>query len=181
MPLSPPTADRQRIHRRNIVIEGFRRSDGLYDIEGRLTDVKDVDVQLSEGVRRAGEPIHEMAVRLTIDSTLTIVEAQSITDVMPYSGVCQQINPDYARLQGVRIAPGFTALLRDLFGGIKGCTHITELIGNMATGAYQTLAGERRQDPDRKPFQLDGCHALDTRGPAVARYYPRWVRASKEA
>src|SRR5690348_17807861 len=27
--------------------------------------------------------------------------------------------------------------------------------------SIQTMAGQRIQDPDRKPFQLDRCHALD--------------------
>ena len=31
----------------------------------------------------------------------------------------------------------------------------------------------------RKPFQLDRCHALRTDGPTVAQFYPRWYRAAK--
>ena len=39
MPLSPPEA-RERLHTRSIEINGYRRSDGLYDIEAHLTDTK---------------------------------------------------------------------------------------------------------------------------------------------
>jgi len=177
MPL-PAAAPRERIHRRSISIEGFRRSDGLYEVEARLVDVKDVTAELAEGPRAPGEPIHDMKVRITFDRTLTIVEAVAVTDEMPYHGACERINPAYAALKGVRMKPGFTAKLREMFGGIAGCTHITELVGNMATAAYQTLAGELRHDTSRKPFQLDGCHALDTTGPTVAKYYPRWIRAA---
>jgi Protein of unknown function (DUF2889) len=180
MPLPVDTAARERIHRRTISIEGFRRGDGLYDLEAQLVDAKDFPFQLASGLREAGAPVHDMKVRMTFDRTLTIVDLRTVTDGMPYPGACDRINHAYAALKGVRMQPGFTLRLRELFGGLAGCTHITELIGNMATVAYQTLAGEIKQDPDRKPFQLDGCHALDTTGPTVARYYPRWARAVAE-
>jgi len=39
MPLSQP-AERERLHTRSIEINGYRRVDGLYDIEAHLTDCK---------------------------------------------------------------------------------------------------------------------------------------------
>jgi len=176
MPLPIPAAPRERLHARQIRIEGYRRDDGLWDIEGHLTDVKDHEVQLASGPREAGQPIHEMWLRLTVDATLTIRDACAATDAMPYQGSCDTITPVYRQLIGLRIAPGFTKKVRELFGGVHGCTHITELIGTVATGAYQTLVGQLPMPEDRKPFQLDGCHALDTTGPVVARFYPRWYR-----
>lgn len=53
---------------------------------------------------------------------------------------------------------------------------MSELLSTMATAVIQTLAGSRPQPADQRPFQLDGCHALASDGPAVARYYPRWHR-----
>jgi hypothetical protein len=43
------------------------------------------------------------------------------------------------------------------------------------------MAGEQvdNEDDGAKPFQLDRCRALDTRGPAVKRYYPRWYRGAR--
>ena len=63
---------------------------------------------------------------------------------------------------------------------MRGCTHITELAGSLATAAFQTLAGQGQQDPARKPFQLDRCHALALTAPSVARYYPRWYRGNEK-
>jgi len=176
MPLPTASAPRERLHTRQIRIEGYRRDDGLWDIEGHLTDIKDFEVALASGPRPAGEPVHEMWLRLTVDATLTIHAACAATDAMPYQGSCDTITPKYGQLVGLRIAPGFTKKVRELFGGVHGCTHITELIGTVATGAYQTLVGQVPAPVDRKPFQLDGCHALDTTGPVVARFYPRWYR-----
>ena len=44
MPLSPP-APREPIHTRAIDLRGYRREDGLWDIEGHLTDVKCYDFE----------------------------------------------------------------------------------------------------------------------------------------
>ena len=37
MPLSPPVG-RQHLHTRRVTCQGFFREDGLWDIEGRITD-----------------------------------------------------------------------------------------------------------------------------------------------
>ena len=48
---------------------------------------------------------------------------------------------------------------------------MSELVGVRATAALQTLVCERPTDPDRMPRQLNGCHALNTGGALVAKYY----------
>jgi hypothetical protein len=175
LPLSPP-APRKAQHLRTIEVHGYFRDDGLFEIEGHLFDRWAHALDYPGGHREAGEPIHSMRVRLTFDATRRIVGAEACSDAVPLPGLCDTIGPSYAQLVGVRIGPGFRKRVRDLFSGMKGCTHITELIGTMGTSAYQTLAGEVDGDPDVKPFQLDGCHALDTSGQAVATFYPKWYR-----
>ena len=44
MPL-PPSLDRELLHIRNIDLRGFRRSDGSFEIEGRVTDIKNHSLQ----------------------------------------------------------------------------------------------------------------------------------------
>jgi hypothetical protein len=176
--LEPPVA-REPLHRRAIEIRGYRREDGHYDIEAHLTDTKPHDLRLAAGVRRAGEPVHDMWLRITVDRELRIVDAAAAMDAMPYVGDCSAIVPAYRKLIGVAIRPGFHQRVKDLFGGVRGCTHLTELAGMLATAAFQTLAGQGLQDPQRKPFQLDGCHALATTSPVVARFYPRWYEGDE--
>ena len=56
MPLSPPE-DREPIHHRRIDCRGYRRKDGLWDIEGHLTDVKsDPFPNTFRGEIKPGEP-----------------------------------------------------------------------------------------------------------------------------
>ena len=177
MPLPEPQSARTLAHTRSVRFEGYKREDGLWDIEGHLTDHSNRDALLASGLRRRGEPIHDMRIRLTVDASLRIVDAVATSDVNPYPGYCDRIAPDYAKLVGLTLARGFRRSVQELFGGVAGCTHLTEMLGQFPTAAIQAMAGEKRDNDDGagKPFQLDRCHALDTRGEAVARYYPRWI------
>jgi hypothetical protein len=177
-PGAQPGPARTRLHARTLRLEGFRRDDGLWDIEGHLTDVKDYAFGTAV-VTPAGTPIHDMWMRITVDRTLTIVDAEARMQARPYPGHCEQITPDYRKLVGLRIAPGFTNAVRTVLGGREGCAHLTEMVASLATTAFQTLAGERSSLPDDvQPPHLDRCHALDTRGPVVREFYPRWYRGT---
>jgi len=68
--------------------------------------------------------------------------------------------------------------VQERFARIAGCTHLNEVLAQFPTAAIQALSGEKvdNEDDGSKPFQLDQCHALDTRGETVRRYYPRWYR-----
>lgn len=178
MPL-PPTIEREPLHARSIELRGYRRADGLYDIEGRLVDTKPFDFKLAAGLRPAGEPIHDMWLRITVDRELVIVDAAASTDAMPYVGDCDTIVPAYRKLVGLAIRPGYPQRVKELLGGVRGCTHVTELAGALATAAFQTFAGQRLRPPEEKPFQLDKCHALESTAPAVAKYYPKWYRGTE--
>lgn len=180
MPLSLPTSARETLHQRDITLRGFKRTDGNYDIEGHLLDTKAIDFTVASGLRPAGKAIHSMWLRITIDRTLTIIDAEAASDDMPYEGYCNVITPDYKKLIGLAIRPGYSNKLKELLGGVRGCTHITELAGALATAAFQTMAGQGIQAASSKPFQLDGCHALKTDQPAVARYYPKWYTGAEK-
>jgi hypothetical protein len=179
MPLSPPTVSRERLHLRRVTYEGFQRSDGLYDIDAHLADTKDRDFELLTGVRAAGEAVHDMHVRVTIDRAFTIHAIEARTDQMPYPGACDRIGPAYAKLVGANLVHGFRKRLHDTMGGVHGCTHLTELLGYLPTAAVQTFAGLKREDDGvEKPFQLDRCHALETTTDTVREYYPKWYRGA---
>ncbi|HEV2038707.1 MAG TPA: DUF2889 domain-containing protein [Casimicrobiaceae bacterium] len=179
MPLAIPPVVRTRLHARRVTYEGFQRDDGLFDIEGHLTDVKDQDFALLTGLRTAGEAIHDMWVRVTIASDYVIRAIEVKTDAMPYPGACDQITPAYSALVGVNLLHGFRKALYAAMGGVRGCSHITELLAQAPTAAVQTFAGLRREmQGDEKPFQLDRCHVLETSSDTVRQYYARWYRGA---
>ena len=180
MPLPPPTSPRALKHRRAIQIDAYARDDGLWDIEARISDVKTRDAQLSSGARPAGSPVHDMLLRLTIDTRFSIVAAEAASEAVPYPGYCDTIGPAYAKLVGLNLVRGFRQQMREVLGGVLGCTHITELAQILPTVAIQAFAGEvfnpyEAVGDNGRPFQLDQCHALKSGGPAVAKFYPRWA------
>ena len=181
MPLPVTDVERELRHTRKIRYEGYKRADGLWDIEGHLTDVKSHDNAMKVGVRRAGQPIHEMWIRLTIDRHMTVLDAAASSDAVPYPGGCETIAPSYRRLIGLNLMKNFRRGVKQLFGDIKGCTHLTEMLGGFSTAAIQTFAGEMPEEraDGGKPFQLDQCHALDTTGETVKKWYPKWYRKEK--
>lgn len=142
MSLSAP-AERSESHHRKVNCRGFARADGLLDIEGELMDTKSYDFPSSTyGVINSGTPIHHMQVRITVDFELVIKTAEAVTLHGPYA-ICPKGANNITGLVGLQIGPGWRRKVQSAIGGAKGCTHITELLGPMATTAFQTLYGEK--------------------------------------
>jgi hypothetical protein len=178
MSLSAPAA-RMPMHHRRIDCFGYRRADGLWDIEGHLTDVKAYPfANRHRGEIPPGASLHDMWLRLTLDDQLTVIAAEAATVAGPFA-VCPAITPAFAKLAGLRIGPGWRQAVRQRLGGVQGCTHLVELLGPLATTAYQTIYSWRAQrepalDEARPPRHLDSCHALARDGEVVREHYPRW-------
>lgn len=142
MPLTQAAA-REKLHARDIQICGYRRADGLYDIEAQLADTKSYGfVNQDRGYVDAGEKLHGMWLRLTLDDTMLIVASEASTDHAPYA-VCPSAAPAFRRLAGLHIKPGFLREANHRVGGTAGCTHLRELLQQMATTAYQTIGPYR--------------------------------------
>lgn len=184
MPLSPPQS-REHIHTRVVECKGYRRTDGLWDIEGHITDRKTYSYTSSErGEVKAGEPVHDMWLRLTLDDRMRVMAVEAVTDHAPYPATCPGITPDYQKIVGLSIGPGWTRAVKERVGGVHGCTHLTELLGPVATTAFQTiyplLARERKEKAEREgasqspgPFPLlNTCHSFRADGPVIARIAP---------
>ena len=180
MPLPPSSVSRHRLHTRKISYEGWQREDGLFDIEARLVDSKENDYMLASGLRPAGEPVHDMLARVTIDRQCVVHAIGIHSERVPYPGGCDAPMPDYAKLVGANLMHDFRRKLFEAVGGTHGCTHMTELIAFLPTAAVQTFATLRPDvDPHgERPFQLNRCHALETSTETVRRYYPKWYRGA---
>jgi hypothetical protein len=195
MPLSPPVG-RQHLHTRRVVCQGFFRDDGLWDIEGRITDEKTYEhANEWRGPLKPGDFVHDMSIRLTIDHKFTIVDAEAVTDRSPYR-MCGDIAPAFRKLIGLRIGGGFHRAVRERLGGVHGCTHIVELLGPVATTAFQTVSSKKARDlnnayrektgslppkdpdapprPRRKPYMLDTCHTWASDSEVTKRWVPHF-------
>ena len=157
MPLSP-APERELLHSRDIELRGYRRADGLYDIEAQLTDTKTYgSANFDRGYINAGEPVHGMWLRMTVDERRHIVACEAASDHTPYA-ICPTAAPNFARLAGLQIKPGFLKEAAKRIGGTAGCTHLRELLQQIATTAYQTI------DPARAKREADAAGEADTPG-----------------
>ena len=183
MSLPPSSVARKLKHTRSVNIEVYHREDGLWEIDARLIDTKTHDIALTCGLLPAGKPIHDLWLRIVIDDHANIVNAEAVSDAVPFSGHCEIIGDIYKKLIGLNLLSGFRNGVRERLSGVEGCTHLNELALILPTAAIQTLSFNdviKRSDPggsreDKKPFELDSCHALRSDGAAVALYYPRWA------
>ena len=197
VPLSEP-GPRQQVHTRAIDYRGYRREDGLWDIEAHMTDTKTYEFSNRwRGKIPVGEPLHEMLLRVTIDDNFVIQDVEAATDHSPFE-VCPSITPNYRGLIGITMGAGWRQAIRMKVGGVQGCTHLTELLFPMATVAMQTLwplLARRRKGSDRenrlvdratekpeaRPPVLNTCHAWSTDSPVVKENAPHWYTGSDQS
>jgi hypothetical protein len=183
-PLDAP-APRTHIHTRSVEYRGYRRDDGLWDIEADLTDAKTYALTRPDrNILQPGEPIHGMAIRLTVDDAMKISDVAVGMPAAPFPE-CQQAKPPMSRLIGCTLGPGWRKAIEHALGGIQGCAHLRELLFNMATVAYQTiplyrhhlrrLAGLPEPVLKRPPPHLGKCLAWDFDGPVVKRHRPEFA------
>jgi hypothetical protein len=197
MPLSPP-APRQHLHARTLFCDGYLREDGLWEIEGRIVDRRSYAFDNAwRGRVTADQPLHEMWIRLTLDNDLTIRAVEAATDASPFA-VCPEVVPNFQRLVGAMIGAGFARTVRERLGGRLGCTHIVEMLSQIATVAFQTkitaharnlrremlglpplsAAGETRSswaeapEPGARPAVIDTCYAWASDGDVVRQLLP---------
>ena len=87
--LSRP-AKRDLKHNRVIEGKGYKRDDGLWDVEVFLVDSKTYSFEnMHRGYISAGEPLHDMAVRLTLDDDRKIIDIEAVINASPYN-ICPQ-------------------------------------------------------------------------------------------
>jgi hypothetical protein len=152
----------------------------MYEIDGWLTDEKTYPSELSERPEiPVGEPVHGLGLRITIDTDYVIHDAVAEMDYTPYK-FCFPVLPNFKNLIGLQLTSGFNSKVKELFGGVDGCVHLTGLISQMATIAYQTIRGQisftkRHTDPNIRPVTLNTCRGWAYNSTVVAQFFPKWA------
>ena len=175
MPLSAPVP-RKTSHIRRVTYQGYEREDGLWDMEAEWHDSKAHDIPSfrHQGVRLAGDPIHHMWLRVTIDRKLVVHAIEAAMDAHPLQD-CPQARPALQGMVGACMARGWRQAIAQHMGGVASCTHLRELLFNMATAAFQTLpAAFGGGDPDTPPRHLGQCTGWDFEGNGVKEYFPQF-------
>jgi hypothetical protein len=177
------TEARELMHHRQVDIRFYKRADGLYEVEGHLTDTKNHAFrrQLAEEDSPPGTTLHDITVTLVLDDALVVQDARAKMRTTPFD-VCPGAEGTLAPLKGLSIGSGWNKRVRELLGGAASCTHIVELLGPMATTAFQGLAPQRLEklnDPANEAGRrkrVDSCYAYAGEREVVARLWPHLHR-----
>jgi hypothetical protein len=191
----PAPVEREAFHHRRIEVDGYRRSDGLWDIEAHMVDTKTYGFDNDwRGEIKPGEPLHDMWLRVTLDDRLIVRDVVAVAAAHPFRA-CPEITVNFRRLIGEAVGAGWSKRVRALLGGVAGCTHLVDLLGPIGTIAFQTVKSARAQAlirgaephapdakdsaaPRRRPVMIDSCHAMRSDGEVVQRLWPDFYTPS---
>jgi hypothetical protein len=103
------------------------------------------------------------------------------------------VAPNFGALAGLRIGPGWNRMVRERVGHGRGCTHLVEMLAQMATTAMQAIWTERApmgeaEDsrdgegtaPRRLPASmLNTCYTYNHDSKFVQKYFPDDYQAAE--
>lgn len=181
------TPERKAIHTRRVSCTGYERADGLLDIEAEMQDISPTGTDLLFRAVPAGGAIHHMRIVMTVDRDLVIQDIRATIAAGP-TEYCTAIESAYAGLKGLQIRAGFRQQAKAIVGGVRGCTHLTELLGPLATTATQTTMAIGRRErngrwpgegtgPMPRPVLINSCHTYHEDGEAAKLLWPEHRRA----
>ncbi len=180
------SAKRNLAHTRVVTCRGFRRDDGMWDIEGRIVDTKPYRFRNQDrgGWIEADEALHDMSIRLTINIDLEVIDVEAVIDASPYH-YCKSVSAIARNLIGLKIAPGWTKKSKAAMGANRGCTHLTELLGPIATTAIRTIASEKIKRSESNPHGessvfLNSCYSYASDSPVVKDHWPQHYRQKNQ-
>ena len=182
---------RRLLHRRAIDCTGYLRDDGLWEVDARLVDTKTfLQRDQFRGDVPAGEPVHDIRLRLAVDDSLVIREAETAMVATPFP-TCVEVDGILRRLVGEQIGRGWRETVRRKIGKLETCTHLSELLGPAVTTLFQTMSYgktpdggdsmDSHRDTTEPPFFINGCHSWRTDGPIVAKVFPQFATGPKDA
>ena len=186
MPLSQSTS-RHEVHHRDIDMKVYRRDDGLFDVEAHLVDTKPFEfLRPSSPVPvPAGQALHDLWVRMTVDDTFRVRGIEAASDVTPW-GICKEAVFTLSVLVGERLERGWSSKVKERLRGSISCTHLMEVLIPLATTAMQGIRALHPElhnlDRPEAELQIDTCYAFSSHRQVVKLLWPhRHVPPGRQA
>jgi hypothetical protein len=123
------------VHDRKFSIKTYDLGKQRLLIEGRLLDQRyrsrdNEDEELPK-------VIHHMVVRLTVRGAELLIEEAEAEMIRHPREECPVVLPWIRKLEGLKIAKGFTSKVKEIVGDTQGCAHLTSLVLSMGPSAVQ--------------------------------------------
>lgn len=164
----------------------YARDDGMFDVEAHLVDTKPFDFQPQTWPEpvRAGQALHDLWIRLTVDDDYVVRAIEASSDVTPYA-VCKGAEHTLSVLVGEPLARGWSAKVKERLKGSASCTHLMEMLIPMATTALQGMWGAdtsrlAKMAGEGGAAKVDSCYAYSRSREVVKVQWPeRYVPAEE--
>ncbi len=152
-------------HKRSIEVTTYTSDESHLITEGRLTDVRLKDYYKFTGDKVDAGTLHDLRLILLIKIPELIIEdLEVIIETVPRSD-CLLIADSLKPVIGLAIRGGFSTKVRELAGGVSGCTHLVHLLTTMAPAIMQGFwAYLYQQKPDMKKIEEGKKSGIMSRG-----------------
>ena len=166
----------KKLHTRNIEVTTYDYDGQRIIVEGFLKDDRFQKFHGMTGETFPRGVVHHMAIRLLVNCSNLLIEDVHVDLISVPRKVCRETIDCLSSIKGLTITKGFTAKVKKLAGGNKGCTHLVELIQAMAPAVFQGFAAQQSQKPTafdsdqaKKIIQYltNTCHVWQEDGPYV--------------
>ena len=169
----------KKVHTRQIEVSTYECDGKRIIVEGCLKDDRFQEGHWVTGETKSPGVIHHMAIRLLVNcSDFSIEDVAVDLLTLPREG-CRETSRSLELLKGLTITSGFTARVKKLIGGTKGCAHLTALMLAMGPAVFQGMAAYQTQkpagsDPDQAALSvhllMNTCYVWREDGPLVEKY-----------
>ena len=106
---------------------------------GKLTDIRLKDYYKFTGERLNAGTLHDLEIVLLLKIPRLIIEdLEVIIKTVPRED-CNLIEKTLDPIIGMSVTGGFSSKVREVAGGITGCTHLVHLVNTMAPAIIQGL------------------------------------------
>ncbi len=143
---------REKIHQRKIQVSIYQGDspDSLV-VEGVLEDRRLLEAYLPSGEARPPGKLHHMIIGLQLRRADMVIEDVEVEMPAVPHDACTQIRGCLEKIRHTAIVPGFSARVKEIAGGTRGCVHLIALLTAMAPAAFQgawSAMVRRPVDPD---------------------------------
>lgn len=148
---------KQMIHTRRIDIATYEGGSDSIIVEGVLTDERLVTSFRPTGETNPPGTVHHMIIRMEIRGPKLVIEEIDVEMPTVPRQECLETLDSLLPLKGLPIVSGFTARVKNLAGGTKGCAHLVALLTAMAPAAVQGAWAAMTRKPRDPATYLPGA------------------------
>ncbi len=149
------------VHERRLEFKTYALEDDQIIVEGWLKDDRWVSRYHLDGKVSPPGKVHRICVRLLLGGwPLSILDAEAEMPVVPQDE-CPDTKNTVKKIIGITITHGYGDKVIECLGGIKGCTHMVQLIIGMGNAALHGLWSQKLKNPRPLPSTLEEIPELD--------------------